>query len=156
MPRRDPTSHPKGDQSWVFTGRTDVEAETPIVWPPDVKSWLIWKDPDAGKDLRAGGEGDDIGWDGWMASPTRWTWVWVDSGSWWWIGRPGLLQFMGLQRVGHDWGTELDWTEEKSLLSRQYRVNLGWGCFQTFERQEGTGEVTLLRYSVYLFRSLFC
>ena len=56
--------HPKGDQSWVFIGRIDVEAETPILWPPDAKSWLIWKDPDAGKDLRAGGEGDDRGWDG--------------------------------------------------------------------------------------------
>ena len=60
--------------------------------------------------LRAGGEGDDRGWDGWMASPTQWTWVWVDSGSWWWTGRPGVLRFMGLQRVGHDWATELNWT----------------------------------------------
>ena len=60
--------------------------------------------------LGAGGEGDDRGWDGWMASPTRWTWVWVDSGSWWWPGRPGVLRFMGLQRVGHDWATELNWT----------------------------------------------
>ena len=61
--------------------------------------------------LRSGGEGDDRGWDGWMASLTRWTWVWVDSGSWWWTGRPGVLQFMGSQRVGHDWVTELNWTE---------------------------------------------
>ena len=59
--------------------------------------------------LRARGEGDNRGWDGWMASPTRWTWVWVDSGSWWWTGRPGVLRFMGLQRVGHDWVTELNW-----------------------------------------------
>ena len=59
--------------------------------------------------LRAGGEGDDRGWDGWMASPTQWTWVWVNSGSWWWTGRPGVLRFMGLQRVGHDWATELNW-----------------------------------------------
>ena len=59
--------------------------------------------------LRAGGEGDDRGWDGWMASPTQWTWVWVDSGSWWWTGRPGMLRFMGSQRVGHDWVTELNW-----------------------------------------------
>ena len=58
--------------------------------------------------LRAGGEGDDRGWDGWMASPTQWTWVWVDSGSWWWTGRPGVLQSMRLQRVGHDWVTELN------------------------------------------------
>ena len=59
--------------------------------------------------LRAGGEGDDRGWDGWMASPTQWTWVWVDSRSWWWTGRPGVLWFMGSQRVGHDWVT--NWTE---------------------------------------------
>ena len=58
--------------------------------------------------LRTGGEGDDKGWDGWMASPTRWTWVWVDSGSWWWTGRPGMLWFTGLQRVRHDWVTELN------------------------------------------------
>ena len=62
--------------------------------------------------LTAGGEGDNRGWDGWMASPTQRTWVWVDSGSWWWTGRPGMLQFMGSQRVGHDWATELNWTEE--------------------------------------------
>ena len=60
--------------------------------------------------LRAGGEEDDRGWDGWMASPTQWTWVWVDSGSWWWTERPGVLWFMGSQRVGHDWATELNWT----------------------------------------------
>ena len=63
--------------------------------------------------LGAGGEGDDRGWDGWMASPTPWTWVWVNSGSWWWTGRPGVLQFMGSQRVGHDWATELNWTDTK-------------------------------------------
>ena len=57
------------------------------------------------------GEGDDRGWDGWMASPTQWMWVWVDSGSCWWTGRPGVLRFMGSQRVGHDWATELNWTD---------------------------------------------
>ena len=68
--------------------------------------------------LRAGGEGDDRGWDGWMASPTQWTWVWVNSGRWWWTGRPGVLRFMGSQRVGHDWETELNWTEQlKTILS---------------------------------------
>ena len=61
--------------------------------------------------LWAGGEGDDIGWDCWMASPTQWTWVWVNSGSWWWTGRPGVLQSMGSQRVGQDGATELNWTE---------------------------------------------
>ena len=68
--------------------------------------------------LRAGGEGDDRGWDGWMASLTQWTWVWVDSGSWWWTGRPGVLQSMGLQIVGYDWVTkltELNWTSSESV-----------------------------------------
>ena len=62
--------------------------------------------------LKARGEGDDRGWDGLMASLTQWTWVWVNSTSWWWTGRPGVLWFMGSQRVGHDWVTELNWTEE--------------------------------------------
>ena len=60
--------------------------------------------------LKAGREEDDRGWDGWMASPTQRTWVWVNSGSWWWTGRPGVLRFIGSQRVGHDWATELSWT----------------------------------------------
>ena len=64
--------------------------------------------------LKAGGEGDDRGWDGWTASPTQWTWVWVNSGSWWWTARPGVLRFMGLQRVGHNWVTELtDWMTDR-------------------------------------------
>ena len=60
--------------------------------------------------IEVGREGDDRGWDGWMASLTQWTWVWLNSGSWWWTGRPGVLRFMGLQRVRHDWVTELSWT----------------------------------------------
>ena len=59
--------------------------------------------------LKAGGEGDDRGWDGWMASLTRCTWVWSSCGSWWWTGKPDMLRFMGLRRVGHDWETELNW-----------------------------------------------
>ena len=105
--------HPKGNQSWVFIGRTYVAAETPIFWPPDVKSWLIWKDPDVGKRLKAGGERADRGGDDWMASLTQWTRVWVSSGSWWWTGKPGMLQSMGSQRVGLNWVTELNrlnWT----------------------------------------------
>ena len=62
--------------------------------------------------LKAGEEGDDRGWDGWMASLTQWTWIWVSSGNWWWTGKPGMLQSMGLQRVRHDWVTELNWTDE--------------------------------------------
>ena len=114
--------HSKGNQSWVFIGRTDVEAETPILSPTHVKSWLIGKDW-CWEGLGAGGEGDDRGWDGWMASPTRWTWVWVNSGSWWWTARPGVLQFMGSQRVWHDWATELNWTESiKTVLSPSYSL----------------------------------
>ena len=71
-----------------------------------------WKRLWCWEGLEAGGEGDDRGWDGWMASLTRWTWVWVNSGSWWWRERPGLLRFMGSQRVGHDWATALNWTPE--------------------------------------------
>ena len=102
--------HSEGEKSWVFIGRTDAEAETPILWPPHVKSWLIWKAP-RWEGLGAGREGDNRGWDGWMASLTRWAWVWVNSESWWWTGRPGMLWFMGSQRAGHDWVTELNWTE---------------------------------------------
>ena len=100
--------HPKGDQSWVFTGRTDVEAETPILWSHWCKELTHWKRPSCWERLRAG-EGDDRGWDGWLASLTQWTWIWVNSRSWWLTGRPGVLQSMGLQRVTHDWATELNW-----------------------------------------------
>ena len=67
-----------------------------------------WKRPWCWERLKAGGERDDRGWDGWMAPLTQWTWVWVNSGSWWWTGRPGVLRSMGSQRVGHDWATELN------------------------------------------------
>ena len=105
--------HPKGYQSWVFIGRTYVEAETWILWPPDAESWLIWKASASGKDWEWEKKGM-TGWDGWVASPIQWTWVWVNSGNWWWSGRPGVLWFMGSQRVGHDWVTELNWTELNS------------------------------------------
>ena len=72
--------NPKGNQSWIFIGRTDAKAETLVLWPRDVKNRLIRKDLDAGKRLKAGGEGDNRGWNGWMASPTCWTWVWASSG----------------------------------------------------------------------------
>ena len=85
-----------------------------------------WKRPWCWERLKAGGEGDDRGWDGWMASPTQWTWVWVGSGSWWWTGRPGVLQSTGLQRVGHDWATELNWnTRCMALLSDLLGTQLG-------------------------------
>ena len=101
--------HPKGNQCWIFIGRTDAESETSILWPSDVKNWLTGKDPEYWERLKAGGEGDDRGWDGWMASLIQWTWVWINSGSWWWTGSPGMLWSMGSQRVRHNWATELDW-----------------------------------------------
>ena len=79
---------------------------------------LMWRVDSLEKTLMLGGigEGDDRGWDGWMASLAWWTWVWVNSRSWWWTGRPGMLRFKGSQRVGHDWATELNWTELNSHL----------------------------------------
>ena len=77
------------------------------------KELTHWKRPWCWEGLGAGGEGNDRGWDGWMASLTRWIWVWVNSGSWRWTGRPGVLRFMGSQRVGHDWATELNWSGGK-------------------------------------------
>ena len=98
-------NNPKGNQSWIFIGRT--EAEAPILWPPNVKSWLTGKDPDAGK-----------GWgqekrstedeNGWMASLTQWTWVWANFGRQWRTGKPGMHQSMESQILGHDWPTELN------------------------------------------------
>ena len=97
-------------------------------WAGRSTSWNVksceelthWKRLWCWEGLGAGGEGDDRGWDGWMASPTRWTWAWVNSGSWWWTGRPGMLQFMGSQRVGHNWATELNWTEIRCVNCRDY------------------------------------
>ena len=104
--------HPKGDQSWVFTGRSDVETETPILWPPDAQNWLLGKDPDAGKDWRQEEKGttedEMVGW-----HHQRWTWVSASSKNWWWTGKPGVLQSMGSQRAGHDWMTELNWAGEE-------------------------------------------
>ena len=76
--------------------------------PRGVPFWLVFV-LEGGEGPRGAGEGDDRGWNGWMASLTRWTWIWTSSGSWWWTGKPGLLQFMGSQRVRHDWVTELNW-----------------------------------------------
>ena len=97
--------NPKGNQSWIFIGKADAEAEALILWSLDAKNWLIWKDPGAGKDWR---------WRRRGRQRMRWldeTWVWVNSRSGWWTERPGVLQFMGSQRVRHDWATELNWTE---------------------------------------------
>ena len=96
--------NPKGNKPWIFIRRTDAEA--PILWPPDEKSQDHWKRSWCWEILRAGGKGNNRGWDGWMASLTQWTWVWISSGRWWRTGKPGMLQSTGSQRVGHNWATE--------------------------------------------------
>ena len=117
--------HPKGDQSWVFIGRTGMEAETPILGPPDGQSQsVLWvthlKRPWCWERLKVGGEGDNRGWGGWMASLTQWIWVWANSGKLWRTGKPGMLQFMGSQRVRHDLVTEQQqhvWLLYSTLIS---------------------------------------
>ena len=131
--------HPKGHQSWVFIGRTDVEAETPILQPPDGKELTHLKRPWCWERLRAGGEGDDRGWDGWIASQTRWTWVWVNSRSWWWTGRPGVLQFMEWQRVRHDWVTELNWLN----WWQDWRKRRGWQRMRWLEGISNSVDMSL-------------
>ena len=105
----------KGNQPWVFIGRTDAKAEAPILWPPDVKRKLIGKDPDAGKDWWE--EEKNRGWDGWMASPTQRTWVWASSGRWCRTGKPNVLQSRGAQRVTHELQTEQQQSPETSALN---------------------------------------
>ena len=111
---------PKENQSWIFIGRTNAEAEAPVIWPPDAKNWLIGKEPDAGKDWRQEEKGttedEMVGWHHLLNGR-----VWISSGSWWWTGKPGMLQSMGSQRVGHDWATVLNW------LWSDVISEVGWG-----------------------------
>ena len=109
--------HPKGNQPWIFIGRTcwSWNSNTLATWCEEL---IYLKRPWCWERLKVRGEGEDRGWGGWMAPPTQWTWIWVSSGSWWWIGKPGMLQSMGLQSVGNDWSTELNWTFwEKWLIN---------------------------------------
>ena len=104
---------PKGNQSWIFIGRTD--AEVLILRPPDAKSRLIGKDWCWARQ-KVGGEGDDRGWDGWMASLTQWTWVRASSRRWWRTGKPGVLQSMGSQGVGHNLSNWITTASIKKVL----------------------------------------
>ena len=117
-------------------GRTHAEAETPSTLATSCNDLTHWKRPWCWEGLGARGKGDNRGWDGWMASLTRWTWVWVNSGSWWWTGRPGVLRFMGSQRVRHDWTTELNWTYciiyYDRCLSPPVRLGAPWGQDTSF------------------------
>ena len=101
--------NPKENQPWIFTGRTNAESEAPILCPTWCEELTHWKRPWCWERLRAGEEGEDRGWDGWMASPTQWTWVWASSRRWWRTEKPGMLQFTGSLRIRHDWATEQWW-----------------------------------------------
>ena len=119
--------HPKENQSWNLHWKD-------LCWSWSSNTLATWREelshlkrPWCWERLKVGGEGDVRGWDGLMPSPTQWTCVWVDSRSWWWTGRPGVLQFMGSQRVRHNWVTELNWTDEgmnKSTDNILFQINL--------------------------------
>ena len=128
--------HPKGSQSWIFIGRIDAKAELQY-FGPWRKELIHWKRPRCWERLKAG-EGDGRGWYGWMASLTLWTWVWVGSRSWWWTEKPGMLQSMGLQRVGYDWVTKLTnmWNMKRNdtnELTKQNQTHIlrewAYGCW---------------------------
>ena len=105
----------EGNQPWIFIGGTDAEDKAPMLWPPDVKSWLVGKDTDSGKDWRQEEkrttEDEMVGWHHWLSG-----WVWANSGRWWRTKKPVVLQSMGSQRVGHDWVTE----QQQQNYSRHY------------------------------------
>ena len=111
---------------------------------PELTHWKrLW----SWEGLWARGEGDDRGWDGWMVSPNRWTWVWVNSGSWWWTGRPGVLRCMGSQRVGHDWATELNWES----VRLDFLCSVCWHLQNRLWRGLKPGE--MVEHSSYLWPS---
>ena len=110
--------NPKGNQSWIFIGRTDDEADIPIFWPPDAKS-IHWKRLWCCERLEAGG------WDGWIVSLTQWTWVWANSRRYWRTEKPGVLQSMGLQKVGHKWATKQEQSHDNERKRRNKR-NPDW------------------------------
>ena len=137
----DPTSPSWGDKSWLFIGRADVETETPILWPPHAKSWLVGKDSHAGRDWgqeeKGTTEDEMVGWHHQLNGH-----VWVNLRSWWWTGRPGMLRFMGSQRAGHDWATEVNWTESNT-------DNIMYNCTST----EGlSGDLMLSRTTMKQLR----
>ena len=126
--------HPQGNQSWIFIGRTDAEAETPILWPPDVKSRLTGKDPDAGKDGRQEEEGDDRWWNGWMASPTQWH-HWLNGHEFEQTpGDPGGAWYAAVHGVSKSWTQLNDWTTTMT----SYSINKSRNIFINKEGLEWT------------------
>ena len=120
--------HSEGDQPWDFFGGNDAKAESPVLWPPHEKSWLTGKNSDPGRDWgqeeKGTTEDEMAGWHHRLDGRESW----VNSGSWWWTGRPGMLRFMGSQRVGHNWATELNWTESHTFELDVGRADAKDGC----------------------------
>ena len=120
-------------RDWCWSCRSNTLA----TWCEELTHWKrLW----CWEGLGAGGEGDDRRWDGWMASPTQWTWVWVNSRSWWWTGKPYVLWFMGSQRVGHYWATELNWTSH----------HIGINCEEKWARASSSQTAAMILHSMNL------
>ena len=134
--------HPKGNQSWVFIGRTDAKAEICSTLATWGKELTHWERPWCWERLKAG-EGNNKSWEGWMSSLSQWTWVWASSCSWWWTGKPGVLLSTGSQRVRQDWRTELNWT-----LCNGSRVGCwkGSGCVQDLHSSNLAFRVLLMSF----------
>ena len=146
--------HPKWNHPWIFIGKTIADAEDPILGPPDVKSWLIWKDPDAGKDWRRRRRG----WQRmrWLDGITNSMDMCLSSGGWWRAGKPGVLQSMGLQRVRHDWATELNWTGESesgSVVSYSLWPHGLYSPWNSSGHNTGVGSLSLLQ-GIFLTQGL--
>ena len=119
--------HPRWNQSWIFIGRTDAEGENTLAtW---CKELTHWKRPWCWEILKVRGEGDDRGWDGWIASLTWWTWVWTSSGSWWWTGRRGVLQYMRSQ----SWIWLGDWTFYLDVTPLFWIIPLAYGFARSYD-----------------------
>ena len=124
--------NPKGNKSWIFIGRSDAEAEIPILWLHDAKNWPM-EGPWCTERLKAGGEGDDRGWDDWMASLTWWPWVWASSEIWQWTEKPGMLRSMGWKEL--DTTEQLNWTEQ-DILSKNSIVLIIFQCIWTILQRD--------------------
>ena len=146
-------ANPKENQSWIFIGRTDTEAETLATWWEELTHW---KRPWCWERLRAGGERDSRGWDGWVASLTQLTWVWARSGSWWWTGKPSMLQSMGSQRVGHDWTIELNWTEGERFISLTSAPIWGPASDSRFQKQSLDSSSNFFFFNIVAFWTVNC
>ena len=142
----DQTVNPKGNQPWIFTGRTDAEAL--ILWPLDAKKQLIGI-PWCWERLRAEGKGDDRGWDGLMASPTWWMWVWANSKRQWRTGKPGMLQSMASQRVGHNSSQVAQMVKCLPAMQKIWVQSLGW---EDPLEKEVTTHASILAWEISLDR----